>query len=353
MSALTQTSYLGLDLKCPIVAASSPFTGAVASARRLEEAGVGAIVMRSAFEEEIRSEIASIYDDLGDIGSAVALDYLRADLPMRLGPQRYVELLRAIRREVVVPVIASVNCTTSEQWTSFAKRLEVAGADALELNVYDIPVDPAETAEDVIRRHIGIVEAVASTVHIPVALKIGPFYSSLMNFCIRAEKAGAKGLVLFNRFLQPDIDVAAPAIREEINLSHEDDIRLPLRWTALLRGRLKCSIGLSGGVLSGEGVVKAILAGADVAYVCSALYKGFGVVGEMLSYVDKWATDHGHRRVDDFRGLLREKDFTDGHGFERAHYMNILAGAAAKAAPSEEDGRKSAEKSDRNAWELA
>lgn len=352
MSALTQTSYLGLDLRCPIVAASSPFTGSVASARKLEAAGVGAIVMRSAFEEEIRSEIASIYDDLGDTGSAAALDYLRADLPMRLGPQRYVELLRAIRREVVVPVIASVNCTTSEQWTSFAKRLEVAGADALELNVYDIPVNPDETAEEVIRRHIGIVEAVASTVRIPVALKISPFYSSLPNFCLRAEKAGARGLVLFNRFLQPDIDVSGPSIREEVHLSHEDDMRLPLRWTALLRGRLKCSIALSGGVLSGEGAVKALLAGADVVYLCSALYRGFGVVGEMLSYIDKWATDHGHRRIDDFRGLLRETDFTDGHGFERAHYMNILAGAVAKTAPAD-DGRASTEKSDRNAWEWA
>jgi dihydroorotate dehydrogenase (fumarate) len=175
MSALFQTSYLGLDLRCPLVAASSPFTGSVQSARRLEDAGVGAIVMRSAFEEEIRSEIASIYDDLGDTGSAAALDYFRADLPMRLGPQKYVELLRAIRREVTVPVIASVNCTTSEQWISFARRLETAGADAIELNVYDIPVDPAETAEAVVHRHIGIVQAVASSVKIPVALKIGPF----------------------------------------------------------------------------------------------------------------------------------------------------------------------------------
>ena len=164
MSALFQTSYLGLELRNPIVASSSPFTGAVESVKRLEEAGIGAIVMRSAFEEEIRSEIASIYDDLGDTGTAAALDYLRADLPMRLGPQKYVELLREFRREVVVPVIASVNCTTSEQWISFAKRLEIAGADALELNVYDIPLDPEESAESVITRHINLSTAVTSTV---------------------------------------------------------------------------------------------------------------------------------------------------------------------------------------------
>ena len=164
MSTTFQTSYLGLELRNPLVAASSPFTGSVDSVRRLEDAGIGAVVMRSEFEEEIRQEIASIYDDLGDAGSAAALDYLRADLPMRLGPQKYVELLRAMRKEVIVPVIASVNCTTSEQWTSFAKRLEAAGADAIELNVYDIPLDPDETAEAVIRRHISLIEAVASTV---------------------------------------------------------------------------------------------------------------------------------------------------------------------------------------------
>lgn len=283
--------------------------------------------MRSAFEEEIRSEIASIYDDLGDTGSAAALDYFRADLPMRLGPQKYVELLRAIRREVTVPVIASVNCTTSEQWISFARRLETAGADAIELNVYDIPVDPNETADAVVHRHIGIVQAVASSVKIPVALKISPFYSSLYNFCMQAQKAGARGLVLFNRFLQPDIDISNVSILEKVHLSHEGDLRLPLRWTALLSGRLRSDVALSGGVLSGEGALKALLAGASAVYLCSALYKGFGVVGDMLGFIERWASARGYRRLDDFRGLLRETDVTDGHGFERAHYMNILAGA--------------------------
>ncbi len=329
MSSLFQTTYLGLELRNPLVAASSPFTGSVESVRRLEDAGIGAIVMRSAFEEEIRQEIASIYDDLGDAGSAVALDYLRADLPMRLGPQKYVELLRAIRREVAVPVVASVNCTTSEQWTSFAKRLEAAGADAIELNVYDIPLDPGETAEDVIRRHIGIVAAIASTVKIPVAVKMSPFYVALVNFCIRAQAAGAKGLVLFNRFLQPDIDIDNVSISEQVHLSHPSDLRLPLRWIALLRDRLSCDLALSGGVLSHKGVVKSLLAGADVVYLCSALYspQGFGVIGEMLSGTGKWMSAHGFDRLSQFRGKLREQNVHDGHGFERAHYMNVLGNA--------------------------
>ena len=329
MGTSFQTSYLGLELRNPLVAASSPFTGSVDSVRRLEEAGIGAIVMRSAFEEEIRQEIASIYDDLGDAGSAAALDYLRADLPMRLGPQKYVELLRALRKEVVVPVVASVNCTTSEQWTSFAKRLEAAGADAIELNVYDIPLDPDETAEAVIHRHIALVEAVASTVKIPVAVKLSPFYVALVDFCLRAQKAGAKGLVLFNRFIQPDIDIDAVEIREQVHLSHPSGLRLPLRWVALLRDHLSCDIGLSGGVLSYKGVVKSLLAGADVVYLCSALYapQGFGVVGEMLSGTGKWMAAHGFDRLSQFRGKLRERDVHDGHGFERAHYMNILGNA--------------------------
>ena len=329
MSANFQTTYLGLELRNPLVAASSPFTGDPESVRRLEEAGIGAIVMRSAFEEEIRQEIASIYDDLGDAGSAVALDYLRADLPMRLGPQKYVELLRAMRREVVVPVIASVNCTTSEQWISFAKRLEAAGADAIELNVYDIPLDPDETAEEVIARHIGIIREVASTVKIPIAVKLSPFYVALVNFCLRAQRAGAKGLVLFNRFIQPDIDIDNVEIREQVHLSHPSDLRLPLRWVALLRDHLTCDLGLSGGVLSYKGVVKSLLAGADVVYLCSALYapQGFGVIGEMLSGTEKWMTAHGFDRLSQFRGKLREQDVHDGHGFERAHYMNILGNA--------------------------
>lgn len=329
MSALFQTSYLGLELRNPIVASSSPFTGAVESVKRLEEAGIGAIVMRSAFEEEIRSEIASIYDDLGDTGTAAALDYLRADLPMRLGPQKYVELLREFRREVVVPVIASVNCTTSEQWISFAKRLEIAGADALELNVYDIPLDPEESAESVITRHINLIKAVTSTVKIPVSVKLSPFYVSLVNFCMRAQGAGAKGLVLFNRFLQPDINIDTVEIQEQIHLSHPSDLRMPLRWAALLRDRLRCDIALSGGVLSYKGLVKSLLAGADVTYICSALYapQGFGIIGEMLSGTEKWMNAHGFSRLSEFRGKLREQNVTDGHGFERAHYMNILGNA--------------------------
>lgn len=329
MSAIFQTSYLGLELRNPLVAASSPFTGTIDSVKHLEDAGIGAIVMRSAFEEEIRSEIASIYDDLGDTGTAAALDYLRADLPMRLGPQKYVELLRSFRKEVVVPVIASVNCTTSEQWTSFAKRLEAAGADAIELNVYDIPLDPDETAESVINRHINLIDAVTSTVKIPVAVKLSPFYVALVNFCQRAQKAGAKGLVLFNRFLQPDIDIDNVEVREQVHLSHPSDLRMPLRWVALLRDRLSCDLALSGGVLSYKGVVKSLLAGADTVYLCSALYapQGFGVISEMLHGTEKWMNAHGFSRLSEFRGKLREQNIHDGHGFERAHYMNILGNA--------------------------
>ena len=171
--------------------------------------------------------------------------------------------------------------------------------------------------------------AVASTVKIPVAVKLSPFYVALVNFCLRAQKAGAKGLVLFNRFIQPDIDIDAVEIREQVHLSHPSDLRLPLRWVALLREPLSCDLGLSGGVLTYKGVVKSLLAGADVVYLCSALYspQGFGVIGEMLSGTEKWMAAHGFDRLAQFRGKLRERDVHDGHGFERAHYMNILGNA--------------------------
>ena len=199
--------------------------------------------------------------------------------------------------------------------------LETRSADAVE--------GPDETAEAVIQRHISLIEAVASTVKIPVAVKLSPFYVALVNFCLRAQKAGAKGLVLFNRFIQPDIDIDAVEIREQVHLSHPSDLRLPLRWVALLREPLSCDLGLSGGVLTYKGVVKSLLAGADVVYLCSALYspQGFGVIGEMLSGTEKWMAAHGFDRLAQFRGKLRERDVHDGHGFERAHYMNILGNA--------------------------
>jgi dihydroorotate dehydrogenase (fumarate) len=330
MANLT-TSYLGLELKNPVVAGSSPLTGSLARARELERAGVGAVVMRSIFEEQIRAEIAGMYATLEDAGTGPALDYLRADLPMRLGPEKYLDDLRALRRELRIPVIASINCVNPDQWVTFARKIEAAGADALELNVYDIPVDPAMTSEDVETRHLDLVRAIEAEVKLPVAVKLSPYYSGLPAFAARLQALGIEGLVLFNRFLQPDIDVEAGALRYGVHYSRPEDLRLPLRWVAILRDRLTCDLALSSGVHDADGVIQALLAGANVAYVCSALFlrPRTEVIRGMLDGLTAWMDRKGHADLAAFRGRLRETAFGDGSGFERAHYVRTLGGANA------------------------
>lgn len=322
-------TFLGLELKNPFIAASCPATGSLDGARQLEEAGAGAIVMRSIFEEEIRQEIESIYDEIGMNAPSAAQDYLRAELPFRLGSDRYIDLVREMKRELSIPVIASVNCTTADKWILFAKKLEKAGADAVELNIYDIPLDVTEDALAIEKRRLHLISSVASDISIPVSVKLSPYYSSLLNFARKAQDAGAKGLVFFNRFLQPDINTESMGLIEKVHFSTPADLRLPLRWIAISRDLLGCDLALSGGVHSGDDAVKAILAGADVVYICSALYskRGFAALGDIASETAAWMQRHGFSSFADFRGRMREQNLSDGHGFERAHYMHILGNA--------------------------
>ncbi len=322
-----KTSYLGLELKNPLIASSCPLTGTVAQARQLEEAGVGGIVMRSIFEEQIREDIAGMYDSLAEAGSSAALDYLRADLPMQLGPEKYIDTLRALRRELRIPVIASVNCIVADHWVAFARKLEQAGADALELNVYDIPEDPTADSAAVEARHIELTRAIKAEVKLPVAVKLCPFYTGLLHFAHSLDALGVEGLVLFNRFLQPDIDVERMRLSFEVHRSHPDDQRLPLRWVAMLRERVRCDLALSGGVHDAEGAIKALLAGANAVYLCSVLYREpiGSLTPEILQGLQAWMKRQGFSSVDDFRSRLREINLGDGRGFERAHYVKTLS----------------------------
>ncbi|MDD5705676.1 MAG: dihydroorotate dehydrogenase-like protein [Kiritimatiellae bacterium] len=322
-----RTTYLGLELKNPIVASSGPLTGTVAQARLLESAGVGAIVMRSVFEEQIRAEVAGMYDALAEAGSSAAFDYLRADLPMQLGPEKYVETLRALRKELKIPVIASINCIVPDQWVAFARKLERAGADALELNVYDIPVDPAADSLAVENRHLALVRAIEAEVKLPVAVKLSPFYTGMAGFARRLNACNVEGLVLFNRFLQPDIDIETMTLKYGVHYSHPDDLRLPLRWVAILRDQITCDLALSSGVHDAGAAIKALLAGANAVYMCSALFaKPEGhVVAEVLQGMREWMARHGFGSLDDCRGRLRERVLGDGQGFERAHYVKTLS----------------------------
>lgn len=321
-----QTTYLGLALKNPLIASSSPLTSSLNSARQLEEAGVGAIVVRSIFEEQIRAEVESMYDALAESGSSAAMDYLRADLPMQLGPEKYVANLQALRKGLNIPVIASINCIASDQWVSFARKIQHAGADALELNVYDIPDDPAADSAAVEARHAALVSAILAEVSIPVTVKLSPYYAGLANFARRLNRLEVKGLVLFNRFLQPDIDVETMQLLYQVHLSHPDDLRLPLRWVAILRNLVGCDLALSSGVHDANAAIKALLVGANAVYLCSALYRKptGSAIQEILKGLEAWMERHSFATVQDFRGRMREHALGDGQGFERAHYVRLV-----------------------------
>jgi len=322
------TSYLGIELKNPLIVSSCPLTSSVRGARDIEAAGAAALVVRSIFEEQIRAETAQMDDALAAYGTGAALDYLRADLGMRLGPEKYVDALRAIRKAVRIPVIASINCVSSDQWVTFARKIEAAGADALELNVYDIPQNAGETSDAVEARHLALIRAIKAEVKLPVTIKLSPYYTHALAFTRKLDRIGVNGMVLFNRFLQPDIDIETETLRYEVNFSREQDLRLPLRWVAILRDHVRCDIAISGGVHSGAGAAKGLLAGANAAYLCSALYANAdhaAVLGGILAGLEAWMCRKGYANLSAFRGKLREQDLGDGHGFERAHYFKILS----------------------------
>ena len=317
------TTYMGLALSNPLMVGSSTLTGTPAKARALEEAGVGAVVLGSIFEEQIREEVVDMVAVLENEQSPEAYDYLRADFPMQMGPERYLDRIRETKAAVRIPVIASLNCTTRDHWVSYARKIEIAGADALELNVYDIPHDPQETSSEVEDRHLGLVQAITDLLTIPVSVKIGPFYTSLANFLQRLTALDVKAVVLFNRFFQPVIDVQAMKLRPGMNFSRPQDNGMPVRWIALLRRQIACDIAMTTGVHDAEGVLKGLLAGANAVQVCSALYENqaAAVIGDMLRGIARWMTERNFGRIGEFQGQLAESVTGEARGFARAQYV--------------------------------
>lgn len=319
------TSYMGLTFRNPLLAASSSLTIDTDKVRKLVDAGIGGIVLKSLFEEQIRAETGEMYAALEVDTHPEALEYLQAELPMRLGPARYLERLAEIKQAVDVPVIASVNCTTPNEWPVFAHQLEAAGADGLEINVYDIPDDPDVTGSEMEERHIGMLKAVKEVVKIPVAVKIAPFYSSILNFIHRLEQEKADAIVMLNRFFQPDIDIHQLQLQSSLNLSHPNDLLLPLRWISMARDVVDCDLSLTTGVHDARGLIKALLAGANTVQIASVLYiNDVAVIGSILDGLSKWMDPRGYTKIDDFRGLMSSSRLTDQKGFERAHYMKAL-----------------------------
>lgn len=323
------TTYLGLQLAHPLMAGASPMVDDMGMVKRLEDAGASAIVMHSLFEEQItREELGTIMDmQLSSNSSAEALSYFPQPDEFRLGPERYLEQIRRIKEAVSVPVIASLNGTTPAGWLHHGKLMEEAGADALELNVYYIPTDAKESASEVEKRTLEIVRAVKSEVKIPVAVKLSPFFSSLAHFAGELEAAGADGLVLFNRFFQPDINVEDLLAEPSLQLSSPSDLLLRLRWLAVLHGHVKGSLAVTGGVHDGIGALKAVMAGADAVQMVSALLiHGPERLAQTRSELAEWLEDHDYESLSQARGSMSLLKCPNPQAFTRANYMRILNG---------------------------
>lgn len=317
------TTYLGLKLKNPLVAASCTLTEHDDSILKLEDAGIGAVVLRSMFEEEITAGVSGMYSELAYTETAFAMEYLRADLPALLGPEAYLNRLAAIKKRVRIPLIASCNCLKKTQWVSYAQKIEQAGADALELNLYRMPLDATEKSANVEERDLDTVRAVAESVKIPVAVKLSPYYTALIPFAFALQQAGVKGLVLFNRFLQTDIDIDRQRFFYRPDFTTPDALPLQLRWTAVLRNILRTDLAVSGGIHSGRELIKSLLVGANVGYICSALYQNQdhkALISGILATLTEWMETKAYADLGAFRGKLRETDLTDGEGFERNQY---------------------------------
>ncbi len=321
------TNYLGLHLKNPVVPSASPLSRSLDSMKRLEDAGASAIVMYSLFEEQIAHEAAELnhYLSYGTESFAEALTYFPETQEYNLGPDEYVEMLRSAKEKLGIPVIGSLNGISSGGWIDYAKKIEQAGADALELNVYYIPTDPQLTGQEVEDRYLEVLMAVKQAIKIPVAMKLSPFFSSMANMAFRLDTAGANGLVLFNRFYQPDLDLETLEVVPGVVLSTPMAMRLPLRWIAILHGKVKASLAATSGVHTAQDVIKMMMAGADVTMMCSALLKhGPQHITSVLTEIRQWMLEHEYVSVSQMKGSMSQKSVADPAAFERANYMKAL-----------------------------
>jgi dihydroorotate dehydrogenase (fumarate) len=326
MTVDLRTRYLGLDLRNPIVASASPLTGAIDSLKRLEDAGVAAVVLPSLFEEQIEHEEMAAHKLMlsGTEISPEAQGFF-PEVAYDTGPDQYLALIAAAKKSLSVPVIPSLNGHTPGGWTRYAKRFEEAGADAIELNVYFLATDPDDTSAAVESRYVDLVAAVKGQVKVPVAVKVSPYFSAMANMAARLARAGASGLVLFNRFVQPDILLEELEVAPHLVLSTSDELRLALRWIAILHGRIDASLAATGGAHTPEDVLKLVLAGADCVMLASSLLrKGPAHVTGLLRGVETWMRERDYESVAQMKGSLSQRACPDPDAFERANYMKAL-----------------------------
>jgi dihydroorotate dehydrogenase (fumarate) len=327
MTDLT-TTYLGLTLKNPFVASSSPFTEKLEIVKQMAEAGVAAIVMPSLFEEQIINESWKLHRDLmrGSESFYEALSYLPDTGRYSIGPDKYLEKLKNTKQAVNIPVFGSLNGVTTGGWIDYAKKIEEAGADAIEINLYDIMTDPDVDSAQLENKHITLVKDIRAQVKIPLAVKLGPYYTSLPNFARRLADVGADGLVLFNRFYQPDLDLEELEVVPNLVLSNSHEMRLPLRWIAILYGRVPLDFGLTSGVHTATDLLKAVMAGACATMVTSELLQhGVNRISEILADVRAWMEEHEYASIAQMKGSMSQTAVGDPSAFERANYIRVLS----------------------------
>jgi len=327
MSAELRTTYLGLELESPLVASASPLTGELETLRALEQAGAAAVVLPSLFEEQIEHESVEVHEALehGTHSFAEALTYFPELDDYNTGPDAYLEHLAAAKTALGIPVIASLNGVTPGGWLRYAELAQEAGADAIELNVYHVETDPYNSGAAVEDRTLRLVSRVRSSVSIPVAVKLSPYYTAFAHMAERLAEARADGLVLFNRFLQPDIDLETLAVKPGLKLSTSDELRLPLRWIAILHGRVPVSLAATSGAHTVEDVIKLLLVGADVVMLASVLLeRGPGCLRELTTGLRAWLDEREYASVEQMKGSLSQIAHPDPAAFERAQYMRAL-----------------------------
>lgn len=327
MADLT-TTYLGLQLKHPVVAASSPLSKSLDQIRRLEDAGAAAVVMYSLFEEQITHESRELdhYLTRGSDTSAEAAGYFPDMDDYNLGPEGYVDLIAKAKQAVKVPIIGSLNGVSPGGWLQHAKLIEQAGADAIELNLYYLPSDPQLDAATLENNYREVVATVRQAVRIPLAVKLSPNFTALPNFAAKLAAAGANGLVLFNRFYQPDFDLDQLEVVPHLSLSTSAELRLPLRWTAILHGRIKADLALSGGVHTSEDVIKAMMAGAKCTMIASELLMhGTSRIGDLVRGLHTWLNEKEYTSISQMQGSMSQQNVAAPAAFERANYLKTLS----------------------------
>lgn len=321
------TTYMGITLKNPVVASASPLSESLDNIRRLEDAGASAVVMYSLFEEQItlESNLLDHYLNYGTESFAEALTYFPNMATYKVGPEEYLNRIRRAKEAVDIPVIGSLNGVSTGGWIKYAKKIEEAGADALELNIYYIPTDLKTTGAEVEAMHLEVLRDVKASVSIPVAVKLSPFFSAMANMAHRLAEAGADALVLFNRFYQPDFDLEKLEVVPLLVLSNSNELRLPLRWTAILYGRVQVDLAITSGVHTYEDVLKCMMAGAKVSMMASELLRnGIHRVGQILEDMTWWMEEHEYESVAQMQGSMSQKHVAEPAAFERANYMKTL-----------------------------